>query len=192
MQIKSSEISSDSVHSCSYYCDRPECIKAQRDEFVKLLAADKPVLYQHKSPIVNAQGELLGYSDWKNGMAGLPDWPQRSLYAQPQPARENVALRKSAEISSTPSVKPDLAKIRITSANGVTGCILRLHDGEGTVVFRVYDAEHNFIDYTLNHSDLKVTINDEDAFFYQSEDPERSSLDHSLATLGLDVLKSEG
>ena len=23
---------SDDVHSCSYYCDRPECIKAQRDE----------------------------------------------------------------------------------------------------------------------------------------------------------------
>lgn len=21
------------VHSCSYYCDRPECVKAQRDEF---------------------------------------------------------------------------------------------------------------------------------------------------------------
>jgi len=20
------------IHSCSYYCDRPECIKAQRDE----------------------------------------------------------------------------------------------------------------------------------------------------------------
>lgn len=22
----------DDIHSCSYYCDRPECIKAQRDE----------------------------------------------------------------------------------------------------------------------------------------------------------------
>lgn len=25
----------DSIHSCSYYCQRPECIKAQRDELVK-------------------------------------------------------------------------------------------------------------------------------------------------------------
>lgn len=23
------------IHSCSYYCDRPECIKAQRDELVQ-------------------------------------------------------------------------------------------------------------------------------------------------------------
>ena len=22
----------EKIHSCSYYCDRPECIKAQRDE----------------------------------------------------------------------------------------------------------------------------------------------------------------
>ena len=26
------------VHSCSYYCDRPECIKAQRDELRERLA----------------------------------------------------------------------------------------------------------------------------------------------------------
>ena len=97
-----------------------------------------------------------------------------------------------SDSSSTPSVKPDLAKIRITSANGVTGMILSLHDGEGTVVFRVYDAEHNFTDYLLNHSDLRVTIQDEDAFFYQSKDPERASLDHSPATLGIDVLEAKG
>jgi uncharacterized protein (DUF2141 family) len=94
--------------------------------------------------------------------------------------------------SATQSVKPQPAKPKITSANGVTGMILSLHDGEGTVVFRVYDAEHNFIDYTLNHSDLKVTINDEDAFFYESEDPERASLDHSPATLGHDVPEAKG
>ena len=23
------------IHSCSYYCDSPECIKAQRDELVR-------------------------------------------------------------------------------------------------------------------------------------------------------------
>ena len=27
------------IHSCSYYCDRPECIKEQRDGFVKKLEA---------------------------------------------------------------------------------------------------------------------------------------------------------
>lgn len=30
-------------HSCSYYCDRPECVKAQRDELrEKLAALEKP------------------------------------------------------------------------------------------------------------------------------------------------------
>lgn len=29
------------VHSCSYYCHRPECIKAQRDEFRDGLEGDK-------------------------------------------------------------------------------------------------------------------------------------------------------
>ena len=27
------------IHSCSYYCDRPECIKAQRDELLERLVS---------------------------------------------------------------------------------------------------------------------------------------------------------
>jgi hypothetical protein len=49
--------------------------------------------------------------------------------------------------------------------------------------FRVYDSEHNFVDYDLMHSDLTVTINDEDAFFYRSDNIDR--LDHSPETLGI-------
>jgi hypothetical protein len=30
-----------SIHSCSYYCNRPECIKAQRDELVKRMETDE-------------------------------------------------------------------------------------------------------------------------------------------------------
>ena len=30
------------VHSCSYYCERPECIKAQRDELRERLAQPEP------------------------------------------------------------------------------------------------------------------------------------------------------
>ena len=81
-----------SIHSCGYYCQRPECIKAQRDELVKRLElADEPVLYQHKTPLLTESGEVLGYSDWKNGMAGLPDWPERSLYTRQQPAVDTLA-----------------------------------------------------------------------------------------------------
>jgi hypothetical protein len=67
------------------------------------------------------------------------------------------------------------------SANGVSGHLLRL--GTGDVVFRVYDQDHNFVDYDLAHHDLEVTIHDADAFFYRDE--YQDVLDHAPATLGL-------
>ena len=67
------------------------------------------------------------------------------------------------------------------SANGVRGHLLNLIDG--TVVFRTYDANHNFVDYVLDHSDLTVTIDDEDAYFYRDEWGDK--LDHAPRTLGL-------
>ena len=67
------------------------------------------------------------------------------------------------------------------SANGVRGHLLNLIDG--TVVFRVYDAEHNFVDYDLHHSDLCVTIDDPDAYFYHRDG--QDILDHAPMTLGL-------
>ena len=67
------------------------------------------------------------------------------------------------------------------SANGVTGQLITIF---GTVYFRVYDADHNFVDYELAHSDLTVTIDDVDAFFYSDEFTTR--LDHAPATLGKD------
>ena len=65
-------------------------------------------------------------------------------------------------------------------ANGVKGHIFSTLGGK--YMFRVYDAEHNFIDYDLQHSDLCVTITDPDAFFYTDNNQDR--LDHSPATLG--------
>jgi hypothetical protein len=65
------------------------------------------------------------------------------------------------------------------SANGVTGHLIYTHSGK--YLFRVYDHEHNFVDYNLQHSDLCVTICDEDAYFYLD-----SVLDHAPATLGHD------
>jgi hypothetical protein len=67
------------------------------------------------------------------------------------------------------------------SADGVRGHILNLIDG--TVVFRVYDAEHNFVDYDLHHSDLCVTIDDPDAYFYHQDG--QDTLDHAPMTLGI-------
>ncbi len=67
-------------------------------------------------------------------------------------------------------------------ADGVEGCLIRGHDG--TYYFRVYDANHGFVDYDLMHSDLSITITDADAYFYRGDGHDR--LDHSPATLGED------
>jgi hypothetical protein len=50
------------------------------------------------------------------------------------------------------------------------------------MVFRVYDADHNFVDYDIRHSDLTVVIDDADAYFYRDEYTD--VLDHAPATLG--------
>ena len=68
------------------------------------------------------------------------------------------------------------------SADGVEGCLIRGHDGE--YYFRVYDADHNFVDYDLMHSDLSITITDADAYFYRKDG--HDLLDHAPATLGID------
>jgi hypothetical protein len=68
------------------------------------------------------------------------------------------------------------------SAQGVKGHLIRSFDGE--YYFRVYDADHNFRDYDLAQSDLTVTIDDADAFFYEDEFNDR--LDHAPATLGIE------
>lgn len=65
------------------------------------------------------------------------------------------------------------------SANGVKGHLICTQNGN--YLFRVYDADHNFVDYDLQHSDLCVTINDEDAYFYSDS---VLVLDHSPSTLG--------
>ena len=67
------------------------------------------------------------------------------------------------------------------SANGVEGYLIRCVDGRYR--FRVYKANFDFTDYDLLHSDLCVTITDQDATFYS--DAFSNRLDHSPATLGV-------
>ena len=71
--------------------------------------------------------------------------------------------------------------MKIKSANGATGCLLRV--GFSEFVFRVYE-DGSFKDYDLIHSDLQFTICDPDATFY--EDGERLTLDHNPETLGIE------
>jgi len=65
-------------------------------------------------------------------------------------------------------------------ARGVKGCIIDSFDGN--YYFRVYNADHTFVDYHLRHCDLQVIIDDDDAVLYDDELGQR--LDHSPATLG--------
>lgn len=77
------------------------------------------------------------------------------------------------------------------SANGVSGHLLR--HGDGTYFFRVYNYSDEgvdgdtFTDYAIFHSDLFVTIEDPDAFFYSKDSGlYKDILDHSPSTLGID------
>jgi hypothetical protein len=62
-------------------------------------------------------------------------------------------------------------------AKGTKGIILYTFNNE--YVFRVYKEDHTFIDYDILHCDLDVTIDSEDAVFYEFEDGE-NILDHSF------------
>lgn len=74
--------------------------------------------------------------------------------------------------------------MKAVSANGTTGILIPVFvdDNAPKIVFRVYNSvtDFSYIDYDLNHSDLQVTVNDEDAYFYDG-----LYLDHSPLTLGI-------
>ena len=66
-------------------------------------------------------------------------------------------------------------------AKGVRGYLIYTMNKE--YVFRVYREDHSFTDYDIQHCDLELTINDEDAVFYEFEDG-RGTLDHSYEIAG--------
>ena len=53
----------------------------------------------------------------------------------------------------------------VKPAKGIKGFIIRVGN---TYMFRVYDKNHEFIDYDILHHDLEIQIL-EDAFLYSSE-----------------------
>jgi hypothetical protein len=68
------------------------------------------------------------------------------------------------------------------SAHGVEGHLI--YTAQGKYQFRVYTDLGEFTDYDLLHSDLCVTITDDDATFYSDDNGNR--LDHNPATLGVE------
>ncbi len=74
------------IHSCSYYCDRPECVKAQRDELraeLERLRAQEPVAW-----VVPGDDNANAYG-FVDAMAWQEGEFSRPLYAAPpaQPAQ---------------------------------------------------------------------------------------------------------
>lgn len=72
--------------------------------------------------------------------------------------------------------------MKVTSANGVEGVLIWVYYLD-RLMFRVYNLDHTFKDYDIDHSDLSVVIKDEDAYFYE-QDNGVMTVDHSPETLG--------
>jgi hypothetical protein len=76
----------------------------------------------------------------------------------------------------------EAGNVKIESADGREGYLIWC--GGDRYVFRIYDLDHNFVDYDLRHSDMKVKIMDSDAFFYI--DDQSACIDHAPNTLGIE------
>lgn len=73
--------------------------------------------------------------------------------------------------------------MNIKPANGATGYLIWC--GGERYVFRIYDKNHDFVDYDIRHCDMKIQIQESDAYFY--EDGDSACVDHSPETLGIKV-----
>ena len=69
-----------------------------------------------------------------------------------------------------------IEKCKVKPAKGTKGVLIYSMNNE--YVFRVYKEDHTFTDYDILHCDLDVTIDSDDATFYEFEDG-TNALDHS-------------
>lgn len=74
-------------------------------------------------------------------------------------------------------------KFKYKKANGQKGIVLRSHDGSPSL-FRIYQENGDFKDYTILYDDLGVTIEDSDCELLESEDGTELYLDYSKTVLG--------
>lgn len=51
------------IHSCSYYCDRPACVKAQRDELRDRFVSAQPASVADDCVLVALHRPAEGYED---------------------------------------------------------------------------------------------------------------------------------
>ena len=75
-------------------------------------------------------------------------------------------------------------KVTEQRAIGVRGMLIRTMDNgiNDGIVFRVYDHEHNFVDYEISNFDVEVVIIDPDAAFIRG--PAGDFLDYTAESMG--------
>ena len=63
-------MTTEQVHTCSYYCDRPECLKDQRDELRDRLEATPPAqaaeAVERVARAIATEDEVPGVSEWND------------------------------------------------------------------------------------------------------------------------------
>jgi hypothetical protein len=70
-----------------------------------------------------------------------------------------------------------------TPANGVTGLLCKSLDRG--FFFHIRNEKGDFVDYTLRHDDMKVTISQDELASFYKLDGDEGVLDHSSGVLGL-------
>jgi hypothetical protein len=102
------------IHSCGYYCDRPLCIKAQRDELrnkmfsdqaVKTYSGGKPNYTQpiEQEPAAWMHTQIEGNVITHEPTIDLKRHPERwkPLYADPTPCKTCEALARTVMMDQT-------------------------------------------------------------------------------------------
>ena len=74
-----------------------------------------------------------------------------------------------------------VGNVKIESADGQEGYLIWC--GGDRYVVRIYNEVHDFVDYDICHTDMRVKIMDSDAFFYTRD--KDTWVDHSPDTLGI-------
>jgi hypothetical protein len=87
---------SESIHTCSYYCERPECIKRQRDEMRDAQTADARQEPDCWAILTPNGSKLVSPEEAKGNKRAYP------LYAAPpaQEGKPHAALDRSAALAA--------------------------------------------------------------------------------------------
>ena len=106
------------IHSCSYYCDRPECIKAQRDELRERLVSmnDRELMQQALEAL---EANLGNWAAKTKAITALRDW-----LAQPEQGCKTgwpagMLQDDSRELSKALASKPDSKQHAREAAHGI-------------------------------------------------------------------------